>query len=118
MTGSVAFKRRARLDPVVKRRLVVFSLVLAVLGGTASLGSAAGASELTDPIAQAGQPEAESVPSPSDSDDEIQLVMALLIAVAVIALLGTLVYWVRTGDSSQKGDEDPPDISGPEDTLG
>lgn len=103
---------------MLTRRLAVFGLVLAVLGGTAALGSAAGAPKLFDSVAQIGQPEAEPIPSPSDSDDEIQLVMALLIAVAVIALLGTFVYWVRTGDSSRRGDEDTPDISGPQDTLG
>lgn len=99
------------------RRLAVFGLVLAVLGGTAALGSAAGAPQASSPIAQAEQPDTGSVPSPSDSDDEIQLVMALLIAVAVIALLGTFVYWVRTGDSSRRVDEDPPGGSGSQDTL-
>ena len=44
--------------------------------------------------------------------------MALLIAVAVIALLGTLIYWVRTGDSPRPGGGDSSDRPEPEDTLG
>lgn len=100
------------------RGLLLGALFLAILWGSVASGSAAGAPGLADPVAQAGQPEAESIPSPADSDDEIQLVMALLIAVAVIALLGTFVYWVRTGDGPRRGDEDPPDISRPEDTIG
>ena len=44
--------------------------------------------------------------------------MALLIAVAVIALLGTLIYWVRTGDSPRLGGGDSSDSPEPEDTLG
>lgn len=100
------------------RRLAVFGLVLAVLGGTAALGSAAGAAEPSDPIAQSEQPDTGSVPSPSDSDDEIRLVMALLIAVAVIALLGTFVYWVRAGDTPRKGRRDSPDSPERDDTLG
>ena len=118
MTGSVALKRRARLDPVLIRRLAVFALVLAVLGSTAASGSAAGASELSDPIAQAEQSDTGSVPSPSDSDDEIRLVMALLIAVAVIALLGTFIYWVRAGDTLRRGRKDSPDSPAADDTLG
>lgn len=117
MTGSVALKRRARLDLVLIRRLAVFGLVLAVLLGAAALGSAAGALELSDPIAQAEQPDAGSAPSPSDSDDEIRLVMALLIAVAVIALLGTFVYWVRAGDTPRKSQKDPRDSPEADDTL-
>ena len=117
MTGSVVLKRRARLDPVLTRSLAVFGLVLAVLGGTAALGSAASASEPSDPIAQSEQPDTGSVPSPPDSDDEIRLVMALLIAVAVVALLGTLIYWVRTGDSHRSRGGDPSDSPEPEDTL-
>lgn len=109
---------RARLDAVQSKGLLVGALLLAILWGTVAAGSAAGAPGLADPVAQAGQTEAEPIPSPSDSDDEIQLVMALLIAVAVIALLGTFVYWVRTGDGSRRGNEDPPDISEPQDTLG
>ena len=103
---------------MLTRRLAVFGLVWAVLGGTAALSSAAAAPLPFNPIAQAEQPDTGSVPSPSDSDDEIQLVMALLIAVAVIALLGTFVYWVRTGDSSRRGDEEPPSGADPQDTLG
>ncbi len=82
------------------------------------MGSAAGASGPSDPVAQAEQPGAEPIPSPSDSDDEVRLVMALLIAVAAVALLGTLVYWVRTGDRPAKDDADAPDRLEPEDTLG
>ncbi|MCY3960662.1 MAG: hypothetical protein OXG34_03205 [bacterium] len=96
---------------------MVFGLVLAVLGGSTALGSVAGASELSDPIAQAEQPETEAAPSPSDSDDEIRLVMVLLIAVAVIALLGTFVYWVRAGDAPRKGRKDSRDSPVAEDTL-
>ena len=118
MTASVVLKRRARLDPVLIRRLAVFGLVLAVLGGTAALGSAANALEPSDLVAQSEQPETGSVPSPSDSDDEIRLVMALLIAVAVIALLGTFVYWVRAGDTPRKGRKDSPDSPVTDDTLG
>ena len=118
MTGSVALKRRARLDPVLTRRLAVFGLVLAVLGGTAALSSAANALEPSDPVAQVEQPDRGSVPSPSDSDDEIRLVMALLIAVAVIALLGTFVYWVRAGDTPRRSRKDSPDSPVADDTLG
>ena len=118
MTDAAVVRHRARLDAVQWKRLVLGALFLAILWGTVAAGSAAGASGLPDHMAQAGQPEAEPISSPSDSDDEIRLVMALLIAVAVIALLGTFVYWVRTGDSSRTGDEDPPDNSGPQDTLG
>ena len=109
---------RARLDAVQSKGLLLGALFLAILWASVAAGSAAGASGLPDPVAQAGQAEAESTPSPSDSDDEIQLVMALLIAVAVIALLGTFVYWVRTGDGPRRGDEEPPGGSGPQDTLG
>ncbi|WP_419926698.1 hypothetical protein [Candidatus Poriferisocius sp.] len=90
-------------------------LALALLWGTAAWGTAAVASDLSDPTAQEQPAEP---PSPSDSDDEVRLVMALLIAVAVIALLGTLVYWVRTGDSPRLGSGDSPDGPEPEDTLG
>ena len=100
------------------RGLVVFGLVVAVLGGTAALGSAARASEQSDPVVQADQPDTEPVPSPSDSDDEIRLVIALLIVVAVIALLGTFIYWVRTGGSRPPRYDDSPDSSGSGDTLG
>ena len=111
---------RARLDTVGARgrsakRLLAYGLILALLWGTAAWGSAAVASGLSDPIAQEQPAEP---PSPSDSDDEVRLVMALLIAVAVIALLGTLVYWVRTGDSTRLGGGDSPDSPEPEDTLG
>ena len=97
---------------------MVFGCLLAVLGGSAALGSVAGASGPSDPIAQAEQSDTEAVPSPSDSDDEVRLVMAMLIAVAVVALLGTLIYWVRTGDSARAGRGDSSDSPDPEDTLG
>ena len=118
MTGPAAPRRRARLDTVRAKGLLVGALFLTVLWGTVALGSAAGAAGPSDPVAQADQPDTETYPFPSDSDDEIRLIMALLIAVAVVALLGTLVYWVRTGDSSRRGDEDSPDSSQREDTLG
>lgn len=118
MTDHASARRRARLDPVRSRRLVLGGVFLAILWGSVAVGSVAAAPAPLDPVAQAGQTDTASNPSPSDSDDEIRLVMALLIAVAVIALLGTFVYWVRTGDSSRRADEDPPDTSGPEDTLG
>lgn len=108
---------RARLDLVLVRGIAVFSLVLAVLSGTAALVSPAGASAPSDRIVQAEQPETEAVPSPSDSDDEIRLVMALLIAVAVIALLGTFVYWVRAGDALRGGGEDALSSPNREDML-
>ena len=91
---------------MLRKGLAVFCLALAVLGVNAALGSTAGATEVSDPVAQAEQPDTEAVPSPSDSDDEIRLAMALLIAVAAIALLGTFVYWVRTGDGPRKGRDD------------
>lgn len=109
---------RARMCGVQSKRMLLGALFLAILWGTLAPRAAVGATGPTEVVAQTGQPGAESVPPPSDSDDEVQLVMALLIAVAVIALLGTFVYWVRTGDSSRRGDEDPPDFSGPQDTLG
>ena len=120
MTGPAAAMRRARLDTVRARgrsakRLLAYGLILALLWGAAAGGSAAAASESTDPVVQEQPAEA---PQPSDSDDEVRLVMALLIAVAVIALLGTLVYWVRTGDSARRGGGDSSDSPEPEDTLG
>ncbi len=118
MTDSALAIHRARLDAVRPKGLLVGALFLAILWGTVAAGSVAGASGPPDAVAQSEQSDTGSVPSPSDSDDEIQLVMALLIAVAVIALLGTFVYWVRTGDSSRRTDEDPPDSREPQDTLG
>ena len=44
--------------------------------------------------------------------------MALLIAVAAASLLGTFVYWVRTGDSTPSNHDDSPESAEPEDTLG
>lgn len=61
---------------------------------------------------------AEAVPEPASSDREVRLVMALLIAVAAVSLLGTFVYWVRTGDRRPSGEDDLPDAVEPEDTLG
>ena len=61
---------------------------------------------------------AEAVPEPASSDSEVRLVMALLIAVAAVALLGTFVYWVRTGDRRPPGNDDSPDATESEDTLG
>lgn len=95
-------------------------MVLLLLWGTAAWGSAtwgsgAAASESSEPVVQEQPAEA---PAPSDSDDEVRLVMALLVAVAVIALLGTLIYWVRTGDSPRLGGGDSPDGAEQEDTLG
>ncbi len=100
------------------RGLAVFGLLLAVLGCTAALGSMAGASGPSDLIAQAEQSDTEAVPSPSDSDDEIRLVIALLITVAVIALLGTFIYWVRTGESRTSRHDQSPDSTEAGDTLG
>lgn len=120
MTGYAAAPRRARLETVRARgrsakRLLACGVFLALLWMTAPWGSAAVASDLSDPVAQEQPAE---TPSPSDSDDEVRLVMALLIAVAVVALLGTLVYWVRTGDSPRPGSVDSSDSPEPEDTLG
>ena len=97
---------------------MVFGCLLAVLGGSAALGSVASASGPSDQISQAEQSDTEAVPSPSDSDDEVRLVMVLLIAVAVIALLGTLIYWVRTGDSPRLSGGNSSDSPETEDTLG
>lgn len=109
---------RARLDTVRAKWLLVGALFLLSLCEVIALGSTAGATTSSEPIAQAEQPDAGSVPSPSDSDDEIRLVMALLIAVAVIALLGTFVYWVRSGDSPRRGHRDSSDSPEADDTLG
>lgn len=109
---------RARLGTVRAKWLLVGALFLFTLGGMVALGSTAGATTTSGPIAQAEQPDTGSIPSPSDSDDEIRLVMALLIAVAVIALLGTFVYWVRAGDSPRRGRADSSDSSEADDTLG
>ena len=117
MTGAAAPKRRARLNLVLMKGLAVFCLALAVLGATAALGSVAGASELSDSITQAEQLDTEAVSSPSDSDDEIRLAMALLITVAAVALLGTFVYWVRTGDSHRSRNRDLSGGREREDTL-
>jgi len=119
VTEPVEAVRRARLENVRARGrsakwLPVGGLILVLLWGTAAWGSVAGASGPSDPIAQEQPIEA---PSPSDSDDEVRLVMALLIAVAAVALLGTFVYWVRTGDNSTSGRRDSPDNAEPEDTL-
>lgn len=120
MSGPAAALRCARLDTVrahgqSARRLLVYGLILMLLWGTATWGSAAAASGSSEPVAQEQPAE---TPSPSDSDDEVRLVMALLIAVAVIALLGTLIYWVRTGDGPRPGGGDSSDSPMPEDTLG
>lgn len=117
LSGPAERWRRARLDLVPTKGLAVFSVVLAVLSGAAALGSVAGASAPSDPIAQAEQPETEAAPSPSDSDGGVRLAMALLIAVAVIALLGTLVYWVRAGDAPRRAREDSPGSPARGDTL-
>ena len=117
-TNTGAPRRRARLEIVLARRLLIAGVVLTILGGAAALGSVAGASGPADPIAQAEHSDSPPVPSPSDSDDEIRCVMALLIAVAVIALLGTFVYWVRAGDSPPRGQDDRPDRPERTDTLG
>ena len=109
---------RARLEPVLVKGLAVLSLVLVVLGGSAALGSAAGALEPPDQVTQAEQSETEAIPSPSDSDDEIRLAMALLITVAAVALLGTFVYWVRSGDSHRSRNRDSSGSPEREDTLG
>lgn len=98
--------------------LLVGALVLSTLWGTVALGSTAGAAGLSDLVAQVEQPDTRSAPSPSDSDDEIRLVMALLIAVAVIALLGTFIYWVRTGDRLRRGRDDSRNSPEAGDTLG
>ena len=118
MTGPAAPRRRARLDTVGARRLMIGGLILALLWGTATWESVVGASGPSDPVAQEQSPDTGSIPSPSDSDDEVRLVMALLIAVAAVSLLGTFVYWVRTGDSSPSGHGDSPDSPEPEGTLG
>ena len=60
----------------------------------------------------------EAAAQPSSSDSEVRLVMALLIAVAAVALLGTLVYWVRSGDRPPADEGDSPGAPEPEDTLG
>ena len=117
LNSAAAPMRRARLEPVLRKGLAVFSFVLAVLLATGVLGSAAGTSEPSDSVAQAEQPESDAIPSPSDSDDEIRLAMALLIAVAAVALLGTFVYWVRTGDGPRKGQDETPGSAEAGDTL-
>lgn len=118
MTGPAAGLCRARLDAVRAKRLAIWGLALMILWGTAAWESVAGASGPSDPVAQEQSPDTGSFPSPSDSDDEVRLVMALLIAVAAVALLGTFVYWVRTGDSPPSDHGDSPDSPEPEDTLG
>ena len=118
MTGPAVPRRRARLDAVGARRLMIGGLILALLWGTAAWESVAGASGPSDPVAQEQSPDTGSIPFPSDSDDEVRLVMALLIAVAAAALLGTFVYWVRTGDSTPSNHDDSPESAEPEDTLG
>lgn len=118
MTGPAAPRRRARLVTVRAKSLLIGALLLSTLWGTVALASTAAAAGSSEPVAQADQPDTGSIPSPSDSDDEIRLVMALLIAVAVIALLGTFVYWVRTGDRSSAANGDSPDSSEADDTLG
>lgn len=44
-----------------------------------------------------------------DSDDEVRLVIAMLIGVAVIALLGTFIYWVRSGEETSRHQQVNPD---------
>lgn len=108
---------RARLGDVVAKRLAVWGLTLVLLWGTAMLGPATASGQPGDsyPVAQAEQSDA---PSPSDSDDEVRLMLALLIAVAAVALLGTFVYWVRTGDRPSSEQGDSPARAEQEDTLG
>ena len=118
MTDSAGIGHRARLRPVHLKRLLLGVLFLAVVWGTVAPAHVAEASDLFDSAAQSDRPENGALAAPSDSDDEIRLVMALLIAVAVIALLGTFVYWVRTGDTAHPDREDSPNSAGSEDTLG
>ena len=118
MTDLAEPRCRARLGTVRAKWLLVGAVILFTLGGMVALGSTAGATTSSGPVAQAEQPDAGSIPSPSDSDDEIRLVMAMLIAVAVIALLGTFVYWVRVGDNPRRGRADSSDSPEADDTLG
>lgn len=97
------------------RRAAKWVLALVIVWGITAWGPAAGASGSSDPVAQEQPAEP---PPPSDSDDEVRLVMALLIAVAVVALLGTFVYWVRTGDRRPIRRDQSLDSSGSGDTLG
>ena len=101
-----------------RKLLAIWILALMVLGETAAFGPVAGASGPAEPVAQQQLADPEAIPPPPDSDDEVRLAMALLISVAAAALLGTFVYWVRTGDSSASDHSDSPDRSEPEDTLG
>ena len=59
----------------------------------------------------------QAAAQPSSSDSEVRLVMALLVAVAAVTLLGTLVYWVRSGDRPSADEGDSPDGPESEDTL-
>lgn len=112
------FLRRARLDSVRVYRLAAWCLSLAMLWGAVALGSEAGAFELVGDVVQAQGSDDESNPAPSDSDDEVRLVTALLIAVAAVALLGTFIYWVRTGDTPAPGNDDARDSTESGGTLG
>ena len=115
---SEAGLRRARLVAVRRKLLVIWILALVVLGTTAAFGPVAGASGPAESVAQQQMADTEAIPPPPDSDDEVRLVMALLISVAAAALLGTFIYWVRTGDRSASGHGCSPDRPEPEDTLG
>ena len=56
MTGPAVPRRRARLDAVGARRLMIGGLILALLWGTAAWESVAGASGPSDPVAQEQSP--------------------------------------------------------------
>ncbi len=37
-----------------------------------------------------------------DSADEVRLFIALLLGIAVVALLGTFIYWIRSGEQAAR----------------
>ncbi|WP_419917722.1 hypothetical protein [Candidatus Poriferisocius sp.] len=111
---------------------LVLALVLALLMVMAGPVMAQDRSGGSAPVAQAGEPDSQPTPlpgmsddsrvtpspgmsddsrvtpSPGNSDEEVRVVLALLIAVAAVALLGTLIYWVRTGDGARGKGRDLP----------
>lgn len=104
----------------MSKGLAKWVLVVALfLGGIVAVPAVAcGQSGVSGPVAQGEQSDAETLPRPSKSDDEVRLAMALLIAVAAVALLGTFVYWVRSGDSRSSGAGNPQGGPEAEDTIG
>ncbi len=119
-TGTREAEVEAMARPL--RKLIVAAALAGALVWAAGAG---GLSAFAQPgvvgsesVAQAEEPSAQTPSSLDKSDSEVRVVLAVLIGVAAVALLGTFVYWVRTGDSSPTSSCHPADRSDDEGTLG